>query len=392
MLSSDPEAARTINRLRILNSIRSHALISRAEISRDLHLNKMTVSSIVEDLIQQGLIKEKGKQENISGRKGISLSVDPEYGSIILVDAGLWKTRLGITDSTGKVDLIEEYLTSDNHEPDFFFHSTVEKVEEVKQNYFQGKPPLGLSVSLDGLVDPKTGTVKHSPNWGWHQIPAADMLSRMTGISTTVDNNVRCMLLGEQWFNNLDTAQTVIYINWAHGIGSAIMHDQIILQVDSEFGHIPVADTRMCSCGKVGCLEAHASGRVLQELGGKILARQSLSVKQMLPFLDNTIELRKLFRYASTSLGKGIASVANMMSPDLIIIGGGISQIGSFFLDVIRSECERNTIDTISKNLSVRTSHFGDSAGIMGTAALGLNTFIFKKSLLHALRTADFSV
>jgi N-acetylglucosamine repressor len=389
MLYSDPESARLVNRLRVLNTIFQQPFVSRAELARLLHLNKMTVSSVVCSLLEENLLLETGKQGQGpgqgAGRKATALAINPHYGSILLIDAGLWKTRFGLVDAAGKISPLHEYVTPKERSPRFFLESMAEMVIELKSRF----NPLGLYLAVNGLIDREKQSVKLSPNWDWHDVPLTAELTKRTGLATAMDNNVRTMLLGEQWFGSRSFAgKTVFYINWAQGIGSAIMHDQCILQVDSEFGHIPVGDKRRCSCGKTGCLEAFAGGRVLQEEGRRLLGSAKLPVSEMVSLAEKNRDLKELFQKASEALGRGAATVANTISPDLVIIGGGISAIGSEYLDRAATGCRENCLPTISASMEIVTSSFGEAAGLTGAAAGALDSFLYRRSLLHVLKQA----
>ena len=368
MLYSDPESARYINRLRLLNSVYRRQNPSRAELARRLKLNKMTISSIVQELLEEGILRESGKISGTPGRSGTALSINPDYGSVLLIDAGLWKTRVGIVDTAGETRLLEAFSTKNRDDPSYMLETLAKRIGLFKKNLADGPKGvkiIGLAAAMNGLVDRQRGMVKHSPNWGWHDVPAAELLARDTGLPCTIDNNVRAMLSGEEWFGNIEEAPTIFYVNWAEGIGSAIMHNRVVLDIDSEFGHIPVSDTGACSCGKIGCLEAHAAGRVLRGKEGKELARG--------------------FRCAAAYLGKSIAITANLLSTDLVILGGGVALGLESLLPVVDDQCRGHTISTIAEKMKIRLSSFGDMAGLMGSAALGLDYFIYKRSFLAAL-------
>lgn len=382
MLYSDPESARTINRMRILNAIEREPLVSRAILARKLSLNKMTVSQIVSLLLEQGIIEEGVKLSSQAGRRATGLSVRPSYASMLLVDAGLYSMRIGLVDAAGTTTLFEEYPTVVSG-PEEFCWEVSGRLQSLTAR-MKMKDLLGVAVSFGGLIDRQRGVIKHSPNWGWHDVPLAALLEAQLDLPVVIDNNVRTMLLAESWFSDTKAAATIFYVNWAQGIGSAVMHDGVLLQIDSEFGHIPVADTRLCSCGKIGCLEAHASGRSLGREARALADDKSLSICQL---LEENEEVRQLFRNASVSLGKAIAITANLLSPDLVVIAGGLAGCGSYFLDIIRAECIKGTIPTIASKLEIRTSAFAQAAGIQGTAALALDHFIYDRSLLSTLKS-----
>lgn len=382
MMFSDPESARSINRLRILNTILSSGSTSRAELARTLHLNKMSVSAIVTELLESSYIIESGKNSGASGRRSITLEIDRGKGIIIAVDAGLFELRIAAVDCRG--DIIRQTVLTppDDHTAERFVSLLTQEISTLLQGMDGSTPVLGTALAFGGVIDRQQGSVLFSPNWDWHDEPIAEKLSSSLGHETVIDNNVRTMLLAESWFTDTDSEKTLFYINWAEGIGSALSSGGVILPIHSEFGHLHVSETRTCSCGKVGCLQAHASGRILTETGNRAAGTNGKSIPEL---LRTCPEMHRLCEHASVCMGRGISSVVNILSPDEIVIGGGLSDLEDYYFDILQQECRKHSMSALQDGLRIRKSRLGSRAGILGAAALGMDRFIYQRQFLRAL-------
>ena len=390
MIYTDPESARTINRLRILNLIHQNREISRAELSRQLKLNKVTVSAIVAGLLEENLAVELGKSGGAPGRNAMALGINSGARLLLVFDVGLWKTRYGACDLSGRMICQEEVFTPEDHRLEVFLDSLGAYAGRIRENLPADTVFLGAALAVSGLVDSAAGVVKHSPNWEWRNVDLRERLSRRLGLPVVMDNNVRAMLLGERWFGEVGSGGTVFYINWAQGIGSALMVENRILPVDSEFGHLQVSEEGACSCGKAGCVEVHASGRALRERGNRLLGTTDLSAEELSGRAGTDPRVAELFRFAAVCIGRGASAVANILSPRLIILGGGLAPRDGETLRLLREEFDRQTMVLIREKTGIAVSRLGDSAGLLGAAALGLDHFFYKRSSLATLKTAGF--
>ena len=390
MFYSDPESARIINRLRVLNLIHQNRNISRAELSRQLKLNKVTVSTIVSGLLDEDLVQELGKSSGTPGRNAMSLGINTSGRYLYVFDIGLWKTRCGICDLGGRLVFKDEFYTPGDHSIEVFLQSMERCIKRLKEQLSGQYPAIGTALAVSGLVDGSGGVVRHSPNWNWRNIELRSILESRLKMPVVIDNNVRTMLMAEQWYGDIKKTDTVFYINWAQGIGSALMVEGRILPVDSEFGHLQVTGNGECSCGKTGCIEAHASGRILQKTGNTIAGSADLSVDELFVLAEKEPELQKLFRFAAMCIGRGASAVANTLSPELIIIGGGLANPFNRYFSYLDEAFTRQTMDLIKEKTKIKISSLGGDAGLLGAAALGLDNLIYKRSSLKTLEAAVF--
>ena len=391
MIFSDPKTARTINRLRVLNSIYQSKTISRAELSRELVINKVSISEIVSSLLQEGLIEEAGKVTGAVGRQPRVLRIIKQAKYVLCIDIGLKNSVLGISNMLGELIRFERSPTPDFLDPDDLADFIAGAVKRLTGRFKSPERILGGAVSLPASIDQKKGILLDVPDWGWENIKLIALIKKRTALRMVIDSNVRSMLLAERWFGDIDPDKSVFYINWGQKIGAAQMSGNTILSANSEFGHTPVSRQSVCFCGKTGCLEASSGGWSIQKQGNSLLGAFDETVRQLYKRVDTHPGLAALFKDAAVSMGQSAAFAANIVSPDTIVIGGELSVIDDSYFRIMNETFSFYAAPrTRSRSsLLIVRSKLGDRAGILGAAALGLNTFMYKRSQLNTLAVAD---
>jgi predicted NBD/HSP70 family sugar kinase len=392
--TGDPEIAREINKALVLDMLRKNDRVSRADIARSLALSKVTVSTIIGELIDSKFVAEQGmgeSQEN-GGRKPILLSLDTAHALVIGVDVGTTSTAVALGDLKGSMLYADREPTEDSH--------TVEKIaaqvaglvaRAVREAGGAKSRILALGVSAAGIVDRGSGFIHFSPDFGWENVPIRDILERETGLRVIVDNCTRAMTLGEKWYGCVGDARNVFYVNVGFGIGSALIINNRIYDNHSEFGHTPVTRQQVrCHCGKHGCLEAVASGNAIEKQANGERSEGSegwISARDLAERArGGDEEAGRIFAGAGRYLGRAISMATNLFNPDKIIIGGGVALAGELLLAPLRVEFEAQTMDVIKKHARIELSALGTDAGVLGAIALALNASIFKSSMIDSLR------
>lgn len=386
----DPENARLINRSLILNQIRIKEELSRAELARNLSLSKMTVSTIVTDLIDEGLIIESGEgdSQRQGGRKPILLRLPDNNKFILGVDIGNTNTVVALASISGKIIRKLRNPTRRNH-------STGSIIEQIKEMFdvvligaeIDQSRIIGVGVSIGGLVNRKSGEIILSPDFNWKNVKLQSLLEKELDIPVIVDNCTRVMALGEIWGRNASKYNNMFYVNVGYGIGSAIVINGKIYDNNSEFGHIFITKKEVkCDCGKSGCLEALSSGHAIEKLANGTIPRLDdhwFTAEEVAGMADaGNSEALQIFTEAGRYLGRAIATVASLFNPDKIIIGGGVSQAGELLLEPLLNEYEMHVMDVIKDSIQVKLSSYGMDAGIQGVVALALDQYVFHSERL----------
>lgn len=388
---ANPKLMKEINEEIIVDLLKKKEPLSRAEIAKITGLSRATVSSIVNRLVNTGLIKEigVGKSKSNGGRKPVLLELNPEAFYIVGVDLGTNNIIAIVTDLKakikGKVSIPTEVYKGlsgvlENLERAV---SEVISISGVKKTKI-----IGMGMAVAGLIDTSNGEVIFSPNFSWSNVPIKKLVEERLNILTYIDNCTRVMALGEITFGNARGRENLLYINVGYGVGSAIVIEGKVYPNISEIGHIPVVeDGPKCSCGKRGCLEAVSSGSAIETRAKEILEsgkptliseladgqKDKVTAKIVAKAAENGDRVAiEIFNNSGWYLGKGIATAVNLLSPELVVIGGGVSQAGEILFRPVRKGFEHYAMEDLAKNVKIIPSGLGLDAGVIGAIALVL--------------------
>ncbi len=273
--TGDPEHARELNRAIVLNAFRGNAKTSRADLVHRLHLSKVTISSIVSELVRDHLLVETGEgtSQPSGGRKPILLSLNTERKRVIGIDIGATAINGALSDLGGRLLARCRRATPTSRS----VRSVVSQVgsivgELLRTEKSSGGSVLGVGMSAAGIVESSSGVVRFSPDFNWKQVALGELIREATGLDVAVDNCTRAMALGEQWFVKARGLRNAFYVNVGYGVGSAIIANSQVYDNHSEFGHLFVTRPgTKCYCGKTGCLETVSSGHAIERRAQEVL-------------------------------------------------------------------------------------------------------------------------
>ncbi|MEG1007339.1 MAG: ROK family protein [Bacteroides sp.] len=243
----------------------------------------------------------------------------------------------------------------------------------------------GIGLGTPGIVDATGRIVLGGAEniKGWENLPLADRLESATGLPTRLANDANLMGLGETMYGAGRGATDVLFLTVGTGIGGAVIIDGKLFTGfggrGTELGHVPlIANGEACACGSVGCLEHYASTTALvrrftqrstetgrtyagEEINGELIVR--------LYKAGDALATECLDEHCDY-LGHGIAGFINIFSPQRVVIGGGLSEAGSFYIDKLRERAQRYAIADCALNTEIMAAELGNKAGCMGAASL----------------------
>jgi glucokinase-like ROK family protein len=393
------------NILDVLSIVQRKSRISRAEIARISNLTPATVSSVVAELNKLGIIRELGHGDSQGGRRPILIEFNPEAFYLSGIDLGITKVISVVTDLHGNI-VSKARLNIDMHSGK---NIIIEQMFKVTRNAFSDVREMvrdkiaGIGISLSGIVDIEKGISIFAPNMpSWHNVPIAQMFRDEFHLPVFVENDARAMALGETRFGAGRGYDNIFCINIGHGIGSGIIINNELYRgktlTAGEFGHMTILPSGpLCHCGNNGCLEVMASGHAIaasairvSNSGGNTMIKKlvggdikKITAEVVAQAACNGDDIaRQLLKEVGRYLGIGIASVINLLGPELIVIGGGVSQAGEFFFEEIQNVIKKRAFTTMVKSPEIVASALGEDASSIGAAALVLSETLVKKGLL----------
>lgn len=248
----------------------------------------------------------------------------------------------------------------------------------------------GVGVGIPGLVEYPAGIVDSCVNLrGWKRIPLRANLQRRLGLPVRVDNDVNAMTLAEWKFGAGRGAQNLLCMTLGTGVGGGLVLNGVLYRSrkgpSGEIGHLPLAEAGpACSCGGRACLERYVGNReILREVRRRISAGEKSRIPALLggrmdrlspEVIDRACELgdrlaRETWRRAGKRIGLILVDAVNLLVPDRIVIGGGLSKAGRWLFDPIRETVRRRAMRGIGR-VPILPARMGSSAGLIGAALL----------------------
>lgn len=383
--AGSPQMAREINRALVLGLLRDRGSISRADIARELNLTRATVSNVVDELIRESIVTEVGPGDSgqNGGRRPVMLTLNDSGRFVVGLDLGTTNTVAAVSNLRGEIIAKVRVPTARNHSEVAITEQVCAVLDDaIKRAGIDRSAVLGIGMAVAGTVVKEQGLITFSPNFNWRNVPIAELIQQRTGIYTVADNCTRVMTLGETWYGEGKDVENIFYVNIGYGIGSALVVNGQIYNAHSEFGHITVSHEKVrCGCGKYGCLETVASGSAIERRANELISAEKGGwiTAQMLAerAMNGDPSALKIYNEAGMYLGQAISIAANMLSPDKIVIGGGVSGAGEILLNPLLRTFEDYTIDAIKSKTRICISSLGIDAGVYGAIAMVLDDLVF---------------
>ena len=265
--------------------------------------------------------------------------------------------------------------------------------EEILDSIFNAAGSLfsdeivGIGLGVAGLIDRKSCRVLFSPNL--HIVERIDLVNEIRarfGIPVFIENDANAAAFGEMWVGAGKGFSNFILFTLGTGIGGGIIYNKKLLNVAAEIGHMSIdADGKKCPCGNSGCLESYASVRAILseavsvlEKGRESLLRETcggnfykLTAEEIYQaVLNGDSFARELLRNAGRYLGIGIANIINLMSPEAIILAGGLIGAWNIYIQEAIKEASRRALKQLFDRVKIVPSLLMDDAGIIGSAGL----------------------
>ncbi len=349
-----PKDARRSNRSFVLQAVNDNPPISRADLARETGLTKVTISDLVAELIEAGLVIETGTSElGRPGKPATLLALNPAGRDILAMDLSARDQIRGAVLSLSGQPLLTRVRALDGATGQQALDAARGLATELVEA--AGRPILGLGVGTPGTVD-RSGTVLSAPNLRWTDLPLQDQLHRDLGLPVTVENDANVAALAERRFAG--APGDLVRIQFSRGVGAGLLVGGRLVHGAAsdagEIGHVTIGDNGpLCGCGKTGCLEAWASVPVL---------RAQLDADR-----DRADDI---LGRAGRRLGAALAPVVGMLGLQHVVVGGPADVVTPALLDAARSCIVERTRSPFRPDLELVASSLGENAVLLGAGAL----------------------
>ena len=398
-MSGDLNSLKRMNRLHIMNILRSKGALSRTQLANLSGLNNKTITNIINDLLVHDLVVSVGLQKSDAGRKKEHFKLNNRLFYSIGIDIGASHITAILIDLEGHII----------HEKSFSFRYglkgsiILEKLITLTSQLIgesavsQGKI-IGIGFTAPGFFNTAQGVWDLAFNIpDWKSVPIVSILNNRFGTAVYLQDCSRSMALAELWYGQGKDVDDFILLDIGQGIGLGIVINRVLFEgagmKSGEIGHLMVdPEGRRCTCCKRGCLESVSSGMAITTIMQENL-RQGVSSKvsdlihnriddlTVIDIVDaadmNDAPSIEVLRNAGEKLGKAISHIINLFNPELIIIGGQLSKAGSHLIQPLMLAAEEHSIPNLYSDVSIRLSQLGPHSASLGAATMAINDKIF---------------
>jgi glucokinase-like ROK family protein len=387
------ENVKNLNKHAIIDLIRfTPNGISRVELARELNLTRAAITSIINDLQAIGLVNEvEGKYP--SGRKPIVLEINPNRGYVVGVDIGSTHVTILLANYAAHVIKDIEWPIRIDEGPTVILGQVDQRLRDfLKESNLKIGDIKAICVGVPGPVVLQEGMVSEPPIMpGWDKFPIKNYIKSLWKVPVTIGNDAELGAIGEWAYGAGRGEDNLAYIKVGRGIGAGLLLDgQVYHGADGsagEIGHFTIEENGpLCSCGNRGCLEAVAGGNAVAKRAiesiknghrtelSAITPIDSIQSKDVIAAACNGDLLsQQILSEAGSHLGTAIAGLVNLFNPSIIIIGGGVSQIGDLLLEPIRLTVQKRSLKMASKGLRISTALLGRRSSGMGAVVQALS-------------------
>ncbi|GHJ45555.1 sugar kinase [Catellatospora sp. TT07R-123] len=374
--------------VRVLRLLRDEGALSRAELADRLDIPRPRLLAELDRLVAGGQVAEAGPAESRGGRRSTLVELNP---GMRFAGVDLGATSIDVEVTNGRLEPVAHYSESADIRsgPKVILQRVNELLAKAKvEGAFTHLDGIGIGVP--GPVSFRDGVPVSPPIMpGWDRYPVRELLTREHGCPAVVDNDVNIMAVGERHGGVAHSVDNYLFLKIGTGIGCGIfLSGEVYRGTDGcagDIGHIQVdANGPVCTCGNIGCLEAVFSGAALaREATAAARSGTSPALAERLAqhgvvtatdvavgAIEGDVTCVQLIRDGGRRVGMVLAGLVSFVNPSMIVIGGGLAQLGHIMLAEIRSVVYRRSLPLATGNLPLVLSELGPRAGVAGAAVL----------------------
>lgn len=292
------------------------------------------------------------------------------------IDIGGTSAKIGVI-LEGKVVRQERIPTGSELDYELFMEETGKRIRALCAEYSAER----AGISSCGLIDKRSGSILYSNNIRWEKKRIAADLAQRTGLAVRIANDAKCAALAEAVLGAGKGYGRVCMITLGTGVGGAFIRGgrldegtgrgSAYADGDGILGHITVEHNgRECTCGRRGCLEAYASAgaivRTYQERTGYELSAREIFERAR----TGERAAKETVALFTHYLGEGLVSLVNVLRPEIVVIGGGVSESADLFLGELREKVNREVYGGSLLPVTIAQAQLGNRAGMIGAALL----------------------
>jgi predicted NBD/HSP70 family sugar kinase len=377
---------RRSNRSVLLSALYFDQPCSRLDLSETTGLSAASVSNVIRELIDAGIVAEAGSVDSDGGRPRALLQVNPDYGYVIGVDVGETRVQVELFDLMMTERAKADYpLDPRQHPPGVIVAAILSGLDAVMAG--AGVTPaavLGVGVGVPGIVQDGPESLVHGQPFGWESVPLKQLLGAGTDLPLHIDNGAKTMGQAELWFGAGRGAEHAVVCLIGSGVGASIITggtaQRGATSSAAEWGHTTVAvDGRACRCGSRGCLEAYVGAEAILDRFGRPLPGEDeeSALAALIDLAATSPAAEQVLADTAVYIGVGIADLINLLSPERIVLGGWAGLLlGQRLLPAVRESARQHSLSHPFARSSIELGQLGPDAVGLGAATLPIEHFL----------------
>jgi len=371
------------NLSRIFKTIFQQGPITRIKLTEITGYSPGTVSNHVRTLIKKGFVIETNKGISSGGRKPVKLIINPSKAYIFSIEIEVNQIKIVIFDL--KVKPVADSIIPIKYKDDYM--RTLENVfyemdNMIKENNLKLEDFLGIGVAVPGLIDKVKGVLEFAPNLGWKDVIISEIFKEKYGLPIILNNEAKAAAIGERgaYYPQINN---MVFVSINEGIGCGLYINGALYRGASgnagEFGHITInTNGPQCHCGNHGCWEIYASENYIVNRYLELSGNKKKLPKEEIYKLGKNGDKKaiKIFYEIGENIGVGLVNIINGLSPELLVIGGGIVEIKDYIYEDIIKKLEESCLSVSCRKTEIKFSKLGNMATVYGMADLIINARI----------------
>ena len=368
--------------------------VARTDIAQELGLTRASVTMIINDLIESGIILEMESRSTRSGRPPVVLDINPKCGLAAAIDMGATHIRVAVGDFSAQIleEAEEPFRIADGpeqclEEGDRALRSVLEK----RGLKISDLSAIGLGVPGPVITD--TGMVMAPPIMpGWDRFPIRATLENRWKVPLALNNDANFGAVGEWVFGAGRGEKNIAFIKVGSGIGAGLIINRQVFGGTTgsagEIGHLTIDENGpLCSCGNHGCLEAFAGGHAIElqakklvESGKRTLlsdVNQAITVREVAEAARRgDLAAQEILHRSGTFIGIAVAGLINLVNPSVVIVGGGVAEVGDLLTAPIRKVVRERSLRAAEHAVKITTAMLGRRSTLIGAMVQATNIAI----------------
>ncbi|MHB8063295.1 MAG: ROK family transcriptional regulator [Ruminiclostridium sp.] len=388
------ETLKNMNRQIILNYLRENSETSRVDLAKQTKLSPTTVSAITSELVNRNLVKEIRIGESNGGRKPLMLDINPNARFVITIILTQKGAEFSILDlNYHKVE--QKYISHVIEGSEVFMEVILSGLKEILGGFrYNADDICGLGISLPGVIDHKNGKILYSSKLHITDFDISTFIKENTGMKAYVFKDSDAGILGEFNAGVGGNYDSLAYISVEDGVGMSYINSGKLFHPSVgggfELGHITIdSNGPVCRCGNRGCLGAMVSEqpilnklKVLCEKGHETIIKEDFMSLSLADVVEYSNKGDKASRYVlgeqARILGTAIATVVNLFSPQLVLIGGPLSGCKWSFFEMLKDTVQDRALSIYSRNMDIKPAKLNNKSAQTGIASEIFAREIFK--------------